>query len=556
MLDKRKLSKAVKDKYSFANETFFHTAKAHLKDRIEVEIGDSKQPDFKPQVKVQRWDNEVNLSFRLKDDGLEQEVVDTVSDKIVWKKGKREAHFYDIQSAKHPEGAYEFEVVLLEKPSSNVVEFTIQDKDVEYLYQPALTPEEIADGSERPENVVGSYAIYTKTPKTNYVGENEYKVGKVGHIYRPRIEDSVGSWVWGELHIENGILSVTIPQDFLDNAVYPVKHAAGLTFGYTSNGATDWLYSGATRGSKFTLSEAATVTSISAYGYYTVGGNPGIRNGVYADGPGTLQLGTTMATPPGSVGWNTISTFEDTQVFHEPASYTSEYSLGTDTTRIRAQKFTAVSSKNVTVVRVMLAKVGSPTNNVSAKIYSDSSGSPGSALATSTNSFTGTDLSTTPAEVTFNFSGYSLTPGTAYWIVLYVDSGWGSTDYYTWRSVTASGTAYETVKIYNGTDWNGTTGAKGMYFSMFSQSNVSLAAGDYYLSSVVTGSNGYLRYDAGSTNQAYRKTPSVSFIWAKLIYDSTTPDATYNYKLSIYATYTASGGSDPTPLRMLMGMGT
>lgn len=25
-------------------------------DKIEVEIGDSKQPDFKPQVKIMRWD--------------------------------------------------------------------------------------------------------------------------------------------------------------------------------------------------------------------------------------------------------------------------------------------------------------------------------------------------------------------------------------------------------------------------------------------------------------------------------------------------------------------
>lgn len=30
-------------------------------DKIEVEIGDSKQPDFKPQVKIMRWNNEVQL---------------------------------------------------------------------------------------------------------------------------------------------------------------------------------------------------------------------------------------------------------------------------------------------------------------------------------------------------------------------------------------------------------------------------------------------------------------------------------------------------------------
>lgn len=52
MIDKTKLTKAVKDKYSFKDETFLRVAKDNPKDKVEVEIGDSKQPDFKPQVKV------------------------------------------------------------------------------------------------------------------------------------------------------------------------------------------------------------------------------------------------------------------------------------------------------------------------------------------------------------------------------------------------------------------------------------------------------------------------------------------------------------------------
>lgn len=236
--DKSKFTKKLKDKYSFKDETFKRVHKNNPSDKIEVEIGDSKQPDFKPQHKVMRWHNECNVSIRLKDDGSETETVETRDDKIVWKKGKREAHFYDFTNEEHPEGAQEFEIVLLEKPATNVVEFTLQDKDVEYFYQPALTPEEIAEGASRPENVVGSYAVYAKTPKTNWNGGKEYKTGKVGHIFRPRIEDAKGNWTWGELHIENGILSVTIPQEFLDTAVYPVKHAAGLTFGYTTLGSS------------------------------------------------------------------------------------------------------------------------------------------------------------------------------------------------------------------------------------------------------------------------------------------------------------------------------
>jgi hypothetical protein len=234
-----KISKGVSDKYKVNKDTqsFAMVAKDNPKDKVEVEVGDSKDSTkFHPQIKVMRWDNEVNLSVRLKDDQVATELVSTDKEKVVWSKGIREVNLYDLTEG---EGGYEFEVILKEKPASNKIEFTLQDKDVDYFYQPELTAEEIAQGASRPDNVVGSYAVYAKTPKTNWTGGKEYKCGKVGHIYRPKIIDSAGTEVWGDLHIENGILSVTIPQDFLDKAVYPVRHAAGLTFGYTGTGASN-----------------------------------------------------------------------------------------------------------------------------------------------------------------------------------------------------------------------------------------------------------------------------------------------------------------------------
>ena len=33
-------------------------------DEYKIEIGDSKDIDFKPQVKIMRWDNECNFSVR------------------------------------------------------------------------------------------------------------------------------------------------------------------------------------------------------------------------------------------------------------------------------------------------------------------------------------------------------------------------------------------------------------------------------------------------------------------------------------------------------------
>ena len=241
--------------YTKSQNNYIARPKDNPKDLIELEIGDTKQPDFKPQKKWKRWDNEVNVSVRL----VHDEKTPTFhkdGEKIIWQGAKRDAHMYDIDPCdEHPEGASEFEIILKEKPDTNVVQFTVVDKGVDYLYQPEITDEEaqrVIDNTPegqpiptllemkrqmRPENVVGSYAIYAKEQKTNYVGGKEYKTGKVGHIYRPRIEDANGDWVYGDLNIDKGLLTVTIPQEFLDNAVYPVRHAAGLTFGYTTLGS-------------------------------------------------------------------------------------------------------------------------------------------------------------------------------------------------------------------------------------------------------------------------------------------------------------------------------
>src|SRR3990167_10358387 len=246
--------------------TWIEQVKSDPKDEIKVFIGDDKQPNFEPQQKIERWSNEVNCSFRL----IHNEVAPNLTvegDKIIWAGEKIEAHFYDLGiSGEHPEGSREFDVILKEPPKTNVVEFTLETKGLDFFYQPELTQEEIDQGNIRPENVVGSYAIYASENKINYVGGKEYKCGKVGHIFRPKIIDSAGTEVWCDLHIENGILSVTIPQDFLDKAVYPVRHAAGLTFGYTSAGASAVAYASSGFGGGPQMNRRGTIYSPASTG--------------------------------------------------------------------------------------------------------------------------------------------------------------------------------------------------------------------------------------------------------------------------------------------------
>lgn len=250
-IDKTKLSKEIKDKSTILNNTFIQVAKKNPKDKIEVEIGDIKQPDFKPQFKVKRWDNEHNFSLRLKTDEKENAVISSLDNKVIWEKGKTKARFYELPKEEHPEGAIEFDVILDEMPTSNRLVFTYKAKDVKFYHQPEITDEEakpLADRLKislieakrkmRPENVVNSYAIYTSTKKINIVGGKEYKTGKIGHLYRPLIYDAKGTKVYGELELDEKTeeIAVIIPQEFLNKAVFPV--VVDPTFGYTSIGAT------------------------------------------------------------------------------------------------------------------------------------------------------------------------------------------------------------------------------------------------------------------------------------------------------------------------------
>lgn len=228
--------------------TFEFNPKTDPKDKIQVEVGDSKQPEFYPQVKLMRWDNDVNFSARLVTDGATAEAFGLSNDVVSWDKGATAANFYQLSpSEEYPEGAYEFDITLKEKPKSNVISFTLQTKGLNYFYQPELTQEEKDDGAFRPDNIIGSYAVYYKDCPLNYEGGKEYKSGKAFHVYRPRVEDAKGNWIWGELDINEKelLMTVTIPEKFLDEAVYPIRHAAGLTVGYTSLGGTNTYISNA-----------------------------------------------------------------------------------------------------------------------------------------------------------------------------------------------------------------------------------------------------------------------------------------------------------------------
>lgn len=224
---------------------------------VEIVVGDEKQQDFKPRMKIKRWDNEVNFSVGLiteRRGGREK-----VGEKVEW----NDEHGTKARFYQKPGEEFEFEIELAEKPATNTILLSIETKGLRFLYQPPLTQKEIDDGCERPDNVVGSYAVYHKTMKGNYVGGKNYRAGKAFHIYRPHVTDAEGKREWCDMDITGSMMRITVP----DGLTYPV--IIDPTFGVdpaSPGGSWDNSWRDYLQGSVFTSpADILTAQSISFY---------------------------------------------------------------------------------------------------------------------------------------------------------------------------------------------------------------------------------------------------------------------------------------------------
>jgi hypothetical protein len=227
---------------------------------------------YPPKLKMYRWGKECFIKIWLKSPKVSssKKVVLLKGGRVTWLAEDAEFHFYPLNPTSQYElGGVEFEVILKKRPPSNKLVFRIETENLKFYYQPPLTPQEIDAGALRPDNVVGSYAVYHEIQDKFFKTEGEaekYKTGKAFHIYRPKVTDANGNSVWANLDIDEakGLLIVTIPEDFLDKAVYPVS--VDPTFGYTVKGGSSKLYdTPIIIGSKYPLAVAGTATSISVY---------------------------------------------------------------------------------------------------------------------------------------------------------------------------------------------------------------------------------------------------------------------------------------------------
>jgi len=258
----------------------------NIQHEIEVEVGDLKQEEWFPQVKFKKWNNESNFSMRL----IPTSEMECTTD-----------NFYE----KDEENDYEFDIILKRKPAINIVRFSLRIKEANFFRQDELTEEEIKDECIRPDNVVGSYAVYGN--KKN----NKYKAGKICHIYRPKAIDAKNREVWCDLIIlpELETATITIPQNFLDNAVYPIR--IDPDFGYTTLGGS--AYNILARSvnnhlNNYTATTGDTITS------YTLGCHSNNASGTFQvaayDQGGTsarLAAATSKTINTNALGWETTT---------------------------------------------------------------------------------------------------------------------------------------------------------------------------------------------------------------------------------------------------------
>jgi len=293
-----------------------------LREHTSVEVGDSKQADFYPQVKFKAWNNQSNVSVRF-DKELAGSSVVLEGERFVWTSADGiEARIYEKDNLPiSGEPGLEFEIVLASKPVTNIFRFTTSLKSVNGDVQKALTSKEIEQGAFRPDYCVNSLAFYHSSMKGGI-----YKAGKALHIYRPRAVDAVGTEAWCTLDFSDGILSVTVPQDFLNSAVYPV--IVDPTFGYTTVGGSflSVVQNQATAG-VYQANASVNIDKLTFYVKQT-GGNANCKGVMWGGGTTPAAIITNGVTPVFQATSGTGSWVDATYISKPSVTNGTNYRLG------------------------------------------------------------------------------------------------------------------------------------------------------------------------------------------------------------------------------------
>lgn len=284
-------SQTMQNKYQMrGNGLDLHTGTAQ--GDVVTTVGDPTGADFVPNMSISRLNGSAAFSLRPDISNVPSGARSYAfsGNKITFDTPDVQYVMYDTTTPVTPPGGakknaplsyesgYEYEFVLKTKPASNVITSPIQTQGLDFYYQPPLNVEMKSPSCtatdcgtmHRPENVVGSYAVYySGNKKGDYsaLGGENYGTGKAFQIYRPKAIDAAGNWTWCGLHVDpaSGQMTITVPQKFLDSASYPVT--VDPTFGYTTVGASYDAGSPNTILGSVYAGSAGTLTSVTAQVY-------------------------------------------------------------------------------------------------------------------------------------------------------------------------------------------------------------------------------------------------------------------------------------------------
>lgn len=272
-------------------------------------------------LELSRWDGDGKLKIKMPDEVKSYEQITKKENKFTY--DDYELNIYPLNDG------IEYEIILHNKPGTNIFHINISSQDLEFLYQGPLTDYDYPAGwtitetsaydptgkliDYRPPEIVGSYAVY-------HIGKqnNQYKTGKFCHITRPKVISSdiitrevfvnetysyfvkEKDWIWADLHYDESWSSftITVDPDWLAKATYPVT--IDPWFGYRVKGATETLISDTIRATSYSNTYTMTVRGVVAYLKYN--SEADIEYAVYNATDNTL-MGNTKDWES-AVGWD------------------------------------------------------------------------------------------------------------------------------------------------------------------------------------------------------------------------------------------------------------
>lgn len=262
-----------------------------------------------PNINASKWSNEawLNLNYRAMTINAEQPIFknNCLALKVggvTWKTWPLNQSVLECSLTFDNAADLPAQIELELKDSGNLV----------YYFQDALTQAEIDEGCSRPDNVVGSYAVYFSKRW------NQYSTGKFGHLYRWEAIGADGKKCWLDpLEIQDGKLIIGLPD--LSNMVFPIIcMGAGDTFGVSAAGASSTGCPSALVCTALDSPDSnGTVTSIDVHSYNATATGD-VKVGMYNDNAGTpstkvgnetnnLDVGIWGGSGVGSHVWKSFS---------------------------------------------------------------------------------------------------------------------------------------------------------------------------------------------------------------------------------------------------------